>query len=93
MKKRSIWSIVFIVLGLLSFRINWLIEGFFEPIALIGTVFLLLGVVVSFFAIFKQEKGNMKFISLASFFIILFLITWFKTFEIVLIMTWLKNVT
>lgn len=93
MKTSSIWSIVFILLGLLSFGLNWIIEGYFEPIALIGTIFLFIGVVFSFIAIFKKEKGSMKFISLTSFFIILFLITWFEPFQVIRIMTWLKNIT
>ncbi|MGG0717604.1 hypothetical protein ABE096_08385 [Robertmurraya massiliosenegalensis] len=93
MKTNSIWSIVFIVLGLLSFGLNWIIEGYFELIALIGTIFLFLGVVFSFIAILNKEKGSMKFISLTTFFIILFLITWFEPFQIIRIMTWLKNIT
>lgn len=93
MKTNSIWSIVFIVLGSLSFGLNWIIEGYFELIALIGTIFLFLGVVFSFIAILNKEKGSMKFISLTTFFIILFLITWFEPFQIIRIMTWLKNIT
>ena len=92
LKTSSIRSIVFILLGLLSFGLNWIIEGYFEPIAFIGTIFLFIGVVFSFIAIFKKEKGSIKFISLTSFFIILFLITWFEPFQVIRIMIWLKNI-
>lgn len=78
MKSNSIWSIVFIILGLLSFILNWVIEGYSELIAFIGAILILLGAIFSFIAIFKNEKGSMKFISIFSFFIILFVITWFE---------------
>ena len=78
MKTFSIWSIGFIVLGLLTFGLNWIMEGYFEPIALIGTFLLLIGAIFNLIAIAKNEKGSIKFISLASFFIILFLVSWFE---------------
>jgi hypothetical protein len=93
MKQFSIWSIIFMFLGLFSFGLNWLIEGYSEPIVLIGFIFLLIGVIFSFIAISKKENGRIKFLSLASFFIILFLVTWFEPFQVVRIMTWLKNIS
>lgn len=93
MKAFSLWSLIFIVLGLFSYGFNWIIEGYFEPIVLMGMVFLLIGVVFSFVAIAKKENGSIKFISLASFFIILFLVTWFEPFQVLRVLTWLKNVT
>ena len=92
MKTFSIWSIGFMILALLSFGFNWLIEGYFEPIILIGSVFLLIGTTFSFIAIAKKEKGSIKFISLVSFFIILFAVTWFEPFQIIRVITWLKNI-
>jgi hypothetical protein len=93
MEAYSKWSITFIVIGLLSFGLNWLIEGYFEPIVLIGSIFLFIGAVFSFIAISKREKGSIKFISLASFFITLLLVTWFEPFQFIRIITWLKNIT
>lgn len=92
MISRSIWSIVFLVLGFLFFGLNSIIEGYSELIVFIGAIFILLGSIFSFIAIFKREKGSIKFISLVSFFIILFLITWFEPFQILRIVTWLKNI-
>ena len=86
----SMRSIAFIVLGSLFFVFTWIIESYFEPLLLIGSICLLMGGIFSFIAIFKEEKGSMKYISVISFFIILFLFTWFKPFEIIRIMTWLK---
>ncbi|APH06456.1 hypothetical protein A9C19_17915 [Bacillus weihaiensis] len=93
MKLFSIWSIIFIFLSLLSFGLNMLLEVYFEPIALIAGIFLLIGFILSFIAITKKEDGKIKFISIASFFIILFLLTWFEPFQVVRIMTWLKNIS
>lgn len=89
----SMRSIAFIVLGSLFFVLTWIIESYFEPLLLIGAIGLLMGGIFSFIAIFKEEKGSMKYISVISFFIILFLFTWFKPFEIIRIITWLKIIT
>ncbi|MFJ7970899.1 hypothetical protein [Psychrobacillus sp. NPDC096389] len=88
----SKWSIFFIVLGLISLGANWLIDGYSELLVLIGAIFLFIGVIFSYIAISKKEKGNMKFISLTSFFIILFIVSLFEPFHIIRIMTWLKNI-
>lgn len=93
MKPFSIWSLGFIILGLLLFGLNWSIEGYFEPIILIGVICLLVGIILSFIAISKKEEGRLKFVSLISFFIVLFLITWFEPFQVIRIMTWLKNIS
>lgn len=93
MKAYSKWSIIAIFFGLLSFGLNWIIEGYYEPIVLIGALFLLIGALFSIIAISKKEKGRIKYISLAFFFIILFLVTWYEPFQFIRIITWLKNIT
>lgn len=93
MRTFSTWSLVYMFLGLLSFGLNWIMEAYFEPIALIGVIFLLIGVAFSFIAISKKEIGSVKYISIASFFIILFFVTWLEPFQVVRMMTWLKNIT
>ncbi|MGG0670803.1 hypothetical protein [Sporosarcina koreensis] len=92
MKRFSISSIVFIFLGILFFILNWLIEGYIEPIVLTGVIFILFGVVLSFIAIAKREKGSVKYISIATFFILLFLVIWFEPFQVLRMMTWFKNI-
>lgn len=91
-KPFSIWSIVFIAFGLLALVINWISTEIIEPIVLIGFLLLLLGMIYSFVAFSKNEKGVMKVISSVSFFGIIFLIVWFEPFLIVFILTWLKNI-
>ena len=92
MKRFSISSIVLIFIGLLFFILNWLIDGYVEPIVLTGVIFILLGAVFSFIAISKREKGSLKYISIATFFIILFLVTWFDPIQVLRMMTWFKNI-
>lgn len=89
----SIWSLGCIVLGILLFGLNWMIEGYFEPVVFIGVICLLVGGILNFIAIAKQEEGRLKLVSLISFFLVLFFITWFEPFQIIRIVTWLKNIS
>ncbi|WP_144561576.1 hypothetical protein [Bacillus mycoides] len=93
MKKFSILSITFMVIGLLLFGLNWIIVGYSEPIVLLGCISFVVGIVLSFIAIVKREVGIIKFISLISFFVVMFLITWFEPFQVLRIMTWLKSIS
>ena len=91
MRKYSNWAIFFILAGILYLGIVWMIGGFSEPNIFLGTLFLFIGVILSFIAIIKKEQGSVKYIALTTFFIILFLITWFEPIQIVRIMMWIKN--
>lgn len=93
MKRFSISSIVLVSIGILFFILNWLIDGYVEPIVLTGVIFIFIGAVFSFIAISKKEKGSVKYISVAIFIILLFLVTWFEPFQVIRMMTWLKNIT
>ncbi|CAM4384767.1 hypothetical protein [Bacillus manliponensis] len=91
MKSFSIWSLRCIALGTLLFGVNWIIEGYVEPIVFIGIICLVAGSILSFIAIAKQEEGRLKFVSPLFFFLALFFITWYEPFQIIRIVTWLKN--
>lgn len=93
MKRFSISSIVLVSIGILFFILNWLIDGYVEPIVLTGVIFIFIGALFSFIAISKKEKGSVKYISVAIFIILLFLVTWFEPFQVIRMMTWLKNIT
>ncbi|WP_342568101.1 hypothetical protein MKY09_08890 [Psychrobacillus sp. FSL K6-4046] len=93
MKRFSICSIVLMFIGILFFILNWLIDGYVEPIVLTGVILILIGAVFSFIAISKREKGSVKYISIATFIILLFLVTWFEPFQVIRMMTWFKNIT
>lgn len=88
----SKYSIGLIVLGSLLIMLNRGISGYSEPLALI--VFLLLFAAGStiFIAVLKREPGQLKMWSLSAFFLVLFIMTWAEPFEILRLMTWLKNI-
>lgn len=88
----SIWSVVFVAIGLLALVINWISSEIIEPIVLLGFLLLLLGIIFSFIAFSKREKGGLKIVSGVSFFVVLFFLVWFEPFLFVYIITWLKNV-
>ncbi|EJS67035.1 hypothetical protein [Bacillus cereus] len=92
MGKFSVLSIVLMFIGLLLFGLNWIIDGYSEPIVLFSFISFLVGSVLSLIAVAKREKGTLKFISLISVFVVMFLITWFEPFQVLRIITWLKNV-
>ncbi|PFE03178.1 hypothetical protein COE15_24495 [Bacillus cereus] len=93
MRKFSVFSVVLMFIGLLLFGLNWKIDGYSEPIVLFSFISFLVGIALSFIAVAKREKGTLKFISLISFFVVMFLITWFEPFQVLRIITWLKNVS
>ncbi|PEX86544.1 hypothetical protein [Bacillus cereus] len=92
MGKFSVLSMVLMFIGLLLFGLNWIIDGYSEPIVLFSFISFLVGSVLSLIAVAKREKGTLKFISLISVFVMMFLITWFEPFQVLRIITWLKNV-
>lgn len=93
MKTFSIWSFVFIVIGILSYLMNWMIDGYSEPFIFIGFILLIIGAIIGFIAIAKKEKGGAKYIPLVTFFVVLFLVSLYEPFQILRVITWLKNIT
>ncbi|MGH1285957.1 hypothetical protein [Bacillus toyonensis] len=93
MKKFSLFSIVLMFAGILLFGSHWIIDGYSEPVVFFSFISFLAGIVLSFIAVAKREKGTLKFISLISFFIVMFLITWLEPFQVLRVITWLKNVS
>ena len=92
-KRFSLLSIALMMLGLLLFGLNWIIADYSEPIVFFGLISFLVGIVLSFIAITKREEGTLKFLSPISFFVVMFLITWFEPFQVLRMITWLKNIT
>jgi len=91
-KPFSIWSIVFIAIGLLALVINWISTEIIEPVVLLGILLLFIGISFSFIAYLRREQGGMKILSAVSFFIIFFFLVWFRPFLLLHMMTWIKNI-
>lgn len=91
MKKLSIFSILFAIIGLLFIGSSYIYKNSLEPLMLLGFITLLIGLLSSFGAMIKREQGKMKFLAAATFFVSGFIIAWFEPFQILRMLTWLKN--
>ena len=92
MKKFSLWSIGFMVLGIVLLSFSHIFVNRVELVFLLGSLSCLIGIILSLLAIYKREEGVLKFVSFCSFFIVLFLISWFEPFQFIRALTWLKHV-
>lgn len=91
MKSFSFWSFVFAVFGVLFFGSSYMFPEFFEPFMASGFGFLIVGSLFCFGALFKSEKGKAKFLSVAALFFLSSINVWSKPFQIVRVLTWMKN--
>lgn len=91
MKKFSRLSMLFLLAGPTLVIAYWLMQDSVEAFFLTGLLSWFLGGILSFLAIVRRENGKTKFATLISVFVIGLAIIWFEPFEIVRMMTWLKN--
>ncbi|MFF2447787.1 hypothetical protein ACFVSW_11870 [Neobacillus sp. NPDC058068] len=91
MKTLSKLSIVFAVIGLLVLGSSYIYSNYIEPLMLTGFVVLFIGLMLSFSAMFKREQGKMKLLAVAAFFLFGFIISWNGPFQILRLLTWIKN--
>ncbi|MGE7183927.1 hypothetical protein ACQKKK_07925 [Peribacillus sp. NPDC006672] len=91
MKRLSYWSIVFAVIGTVSLGCSFVFPKAFELLMVLGFGALLIGMFFSFGAMFKSEKGKSKFLAVAAFFLLSFILVWNEPFQIVRLLTWMKN--
>ncbi len=56
-----------------------------------GFGLLFISLLLSFGAVFKREQGKAKFLPVLTFFLFSFIITWNESFQIVRLLTWMKN--
>jgi hypothetical protein len=87
----SVWSSVFAVIGVLLFSSSNVFPELFEPLMALGFGFLILGSLFCFAGLFKREIGIAKFLPVIVFFLLSFIIVWNEHFQIVRLLTWLKN--
>ena len=91
MKSLSIWSIVFAIIGVLLFGFSYIFPEYFEILMSLGFGLLIIGSLLCFGAMLKRETGIAKFLSVAAFFILSFIIIWVDPFQIVRLLIWMKN--
>ncbi|MFE4813717.1 hypothetical protein ACFQ9Y_21700 [Peribacillus simplex] len=91
MKRLSNWSIVFAVIGTLSFCRSLFLPKASGQLMILGFGALVIGMLCSFGAMYKNEKGKLKFLAVATFFLLSFILVWNEPFQIVRLLTWIKN--
>ena len=91
MKKLSNLSILFVVIGLLILGSSYIYLDYIESLMGLGFGALLIGLLLSFGAMLKREQGKIKYLAVATFFLISFIIVWNEPFQILRVLTWLKN--
>ncbi|TKH11881.1 hypothetical protein FC678_11025 [Peribacillus simplex] len=91
MQTLSNWSIVFAVIGTLSLCCSFALPKASELLMISGFGALLIGMLCSFGAMFINEKGKSKFLAVAAFFLLSFILVWNEPFQIVRLLTWMKN--
>ena len=91
MKRFSMLSILFIFIGIITYGINRYIGENAELFILSGFVSLFAAVICGFLAITKNETGRLKYLSIMVAFVVLGAVTWTEPFQIIRVLTWLKN--
>ncbi|MGE7904869.1 hypothetical protein ACQKNS_10800 [Peribacillus sp. NPDC094092] len=91
MKSLSHWSIVFAVIGTLSLCCSLAFPKVSEQLMVSGFGALVIGMLCSFGAMYKNEKGKSKFLAVLAFFLLSFILVWNEPFQIVRLLTWMKN--
>ncbi|MCM3728777.1 hypothetical protein M3226_24330 [Neobacillus cucumis] len=91
MKILSNLSIFSAVIGVLLLCCSYAYSNYFEQLMVLSFVFWFIGLLLSFSAMFKKEHGKTKFLAVIAFFILSFIISWNDPFQIVRLLTWIKN--
>ncbi|TWD98669.1 hypothetical protein FB550_109179 [Neobacillus bataviensis] len=91
MKILSKLSIIFAILGILFISSAYIYSIYFEPLMVSGFSILFIGLLASFGAMYTKEQGNIKFLAVAAFFLLSFIVTWNQPFDILRLLTWIKN--
>ncbi|ATP39950.1 hypothetical protein CSE16_07745 [Solibacillus sp. R5-41] len=84
-------SIIFSVIGTVLMSSSYIYPNNFEILMISGLTLLIISLLLSSTALFKREQGKTKFLPVVAFFILSFIITWNEPFQIVRLLTWIKN--
>jgi len=92
MKRFSLLSILLIIIGIITYGINRHMGENAELFILIGVICLFVAVILGFMAIAKNEAGKLKYLTILIAFVVFGVVTWAEPFQIVRMLTWLKNI-
>ncbi len=91
MRGFSFFSVVFAVIGVLLFWSSYIFSGMFESLMASGFVFLIMGSLFCYVAVYRSEKGKAKFLSVVALFFLSFIVVWSDPFQVIRLLTWMKN--
>ena len=91
MKRFSLLSIVLIIIGIITYGINRYMGGNAELFILVGFISLFAAVILGLMAI-ANEAGKLKYVTILMAFVVIGIVTWAEPFQIVRVLTWLKNI-
>ena len=84
-------SIIFAVIGAVLLSFSYIYSTNFVILMISGFGLLFISFLLSLGAIFKREQRKYKFFPVLTFFFCSFIITWYEPFQIVRLLTWIKN--
>lgn len=84
-------SIIFAVIGAVVLSSSYIYSTNFEILMISGFSLLFISLLLSFGAVFKREQGKIKFLPVLTVFLFSFIITLYDPFQIVRLLTWMKN--
>lgn len=91
MKLFSMLSLLFIAIGIMTYGVSRNAGELTELFILLGFISLFITIILGFVAMTKKEAGKLKYLSIMMAFLMLGVITWAEPFQIVRVLTWLKN--
>ena len=92
MKRFSMLSLLLIIMGIITYGINRYMGENAELFILVGFISLFVAVILGLMAIAKNEAGKLKYVTILMAFVVLGIVTWAEPFQIVRMLTWLKNI-
>lgn len=84
-------SIIFAIIGAVVLSFSYIYSTNFEIFMISGFGLLFVSLLLSLGAVFKSEQGKYKFFPVVTFFFCCFIIAWYDPFQIVRLLTWIKN--
>ena len=92
MKRFSMLSLLLIIMGIITYGINRYMGENAELFILVGFISLFVAVILGLMAIAKNEAGKLKYVTILMAFVVIGIVTWAEPFQIVRVLTWLKNI-
>ena len=84
-------SVIFSIIGVVILSFSYIYSSNFEILMISGFGIIFISILLSLVSVFKREQGKYKFLPALTFFLCSFIITMYDPFQIVRLLTWIKN--